>query len=201
MRRIKEWIKRNITPIEQGLVVLGIVAAVYSIHVSRTISLEAEEHQLLLTFFSNLSAPSLLSAADLKDKLRDYENARWDWMGHKREIELWRISCFSGNPCEHNAEAQLLCRHTNFTLRELQDDLEKKVPLEVERILSTQDDRSAERNLEALVIVGYYAQIFDSWNDAMSQIEKAVPEPKRSRISAMVNRIEGSTPRRRAGEL
>jgi hypothetical protein len=194
------WIKDNIIPIELALVLLGLMAGGYSIHVSRTISLETEEHNLLLAFISNLPEESIISQPPVRNRLRDYENARWDWIGHKREIELWRFSYLSRDSCNHNAEAQLLCRHVDFTLRDLQTYLNRAVPGELERILKLTDRQSAAKSLEALAVTGYYAELFDSWEDARSQLEGVVHDNSgRSALSELFNSMNDSHPRRRAG--
>jgi len=91
-------------------------------------------------------------------------------------------------------------RPEEFTLRDLQANLGVILPGELERILKTSDQQSASKCLESLVIAGYYAQLFDSWEDARSQLEEVAHDPARAALSQMFDNLNSLSPRRRVGE-
>ena len=148
------------------IALLALYFALKTIHESRDISLESEEHHVLMELASSISANSLVGTQQLDRLLEDYEDARWDAEVHERikDSRPMRFLMHGNLRAGSEAERYFLSKHSQFLRAQLQKTLAQTIPNELEEIVNLSDEQIAARRLEKLLVIGYYAHRFDSWD-------------------------------------
>jgi hypothetical protein len=183
--------------LELLFVVLALYLTAYTIHQSRDISLETQEHNLVPEINALRHPESTMNSPSFDAAVRSYESARWALRVKDKLRDNWLMHFFMHGYTDRRpaSERQLLELNVNLSLSHLQQRFTEALPFEIQRILEVQDNGEAGRQLEWLVLAGYYSQSFKSWSDAAARLEALVGDKaKQDRIRKILATVEATRP-------
>jgi hypothetical protein len=196
--------------VEKGIAALLALVTIFVLYLilrgiqnAREIALQTEEHRLLLQLPSAVSGATGSAKYNL-DLWRQYEDARWlQRTQHLLAFSLPMQVLMYGNfhrPAP--VSRHVVTRYSIFLLSQLQDDLRRAIPEELERILNITDRRIAAREVARLVVIGFYAKLFDNWEQAERAYRDALVDAKgQEELTTLFRLVESARPRLRGEPL
>jgi hypothetical protein len=165
----------------------------------REIALQTEEHRLLLQL--PLASSDVTGSIKCNlDLWRQYEDARWlqrtqHLLAFSLPMQVLLYGSFSSPP---PVSRHVVTKYASFLLSQLQDDLRKSIPVELERIVNLSDQRVAAREVARLVTIGFYAKLFDSWEQGERTYHQALGDPRsQEKLGQLFRLVERAKPRLR----
>jgi hypothetical protein len=154
--------------------------AAWSIHDSRDMALEAEEHRMASDFAKDDESGS---TKEIDKIMYEFEVANWNsrLLALMHDSLPMRILMHGELQSSREFESKMLVDYRKFELKQFQQNLDQTLPQELEKIIQMSDSNKQRpaRKLARILMVGYFAKRFKSCQEGEQNYINLITDPKK----------------------